>query len=108
MFTFPWKSTSGTSLPDWLATPGPVLLRRHVRHHKTDPLVETVLLQHANPQYAFVAFRDGREDTVSVRDLAPAGVPDVQVSLSHLLPVFSPLPPVLLVISLQPQRAAHL
>ena len=94
MFTFPRKSTSGTSLPDWLATPGPVLLRKHVRHHKTDPLVETVLLQHANPQYAFVAFRDGREDTVSVRDLAPAGVHDVLVSQSYPLPpprrVFSP------------------
>ena len=90
MFTFPRKSASGTSLPDWLATPVPVLLRKHVRHHKADPLVETVLLRHANPQYAFVAFQDGREDTVSVRDLAPAGVRDVLFSPSHPPRVFSP------------------
>ena len=29
---------------------------------------------HANPQYAYVAYHDGREDTVSIRDLAPAGI----------------------------------
>jgi len=73
LFAFPRRSASGTSLPTWLTTPGPVLLRKHIRAHKSDPLVETVSLRHANPQYAYVVFRDGREDTVSIRDLAPAG-----------------------------------
>ena len=74
MFVFPRKSSSGTSLPSWLTSPGPVLLQKHVRTHKSDPLVETVRHLHANPQYAYVAYRDGREDTVSIRDLAPAGI----------------------------------
>ena len=73
MFVFPRKSSSGTSLPSWLTSPGPVLLQKHVRTHKSDPLVETVRLLHANPQYAYVAYHDGWEDTVSIRDLAPAG-----------------------------------
>ena len=39
---------------------------------KSDPLVEEVELLSSNPQYALVKFSNGREDTVSVRDLAPA------------------------------------
>ena len=73
LFSYQRKSLSGHSLPSWLTTPGPVLLRRHVRHSKYEPLVDEVQLLEANPQYAHVQFRDGRESTVSLRDLAPIG-----------------------------------
>ena len=44
---------------------------------RADPQVEKVRLIQANPKYAHVAFRDGREDTVSLRDLAPMGAPSI-------------------------------
>ncbi|XP_038652364.1 uncharacterized protein LOC119965671 [Scyliorhinus canicula] len=69
LLVFPRKSSSGSLLPTWLVTPGPILLRKHVRVHKSDPLVEHVQLLHANPQYAYVEYPDGRQDTVSLRDL---------------------------------------
>ncbi|ROT74721.1 hypothetical protein C7M84_006746 [Penaeus vannamei] len=62
-----------TAIPSWLCEPGPVLLRRHVRTSKTEPLVDEVELIQANPQYAHIRYPDGKEDTVSVRHLAPAG-----------------------------------
>lgn len=67
----PRRSMNDSSTPSWLSTPGKVLLRRHMRTSKQDPLVEEVDLVHANPQYALVHFPDGREDTFSTRDLAP-------------------------------------
>ncbi|XP_059819446.1 uncharacterized protein LOC132390928 [Hypanus sabinus] len=70
------KSATGTTLPAWLTSPGPVLLRKHVRSNKYSLLVERVHLLHANPQYAYVVLPDGREDTVSVCDLVAAGAPD--------------------------------
>jgi transposase InsO family protein len=74
LMNFSRRSAAGSSIPSWLCTPGPVLLRRHVRHNKTDPLVDEVELLQANPQYAHVRYPDGRETTVSLRHLAPAGV----------------------------------
>jgi transposase InsO family protein len=79
MFTYPRKSTSGVSVPSWLTTPGPVLLKRHVRKSKYDPFVDEVDLLEANPQYAHVRFPDGREDTVSIKHLAPSGNVEVLV-----------------------------
>ncbi|KAL7640101.1 UNVERIFIED_CONTAM: hypothetical protein RMT77_009515 [Armadillidium vulgare] len=38
---------------------------------KDDSLVEEVQLLEANPQFAHVRFPNGREDTVSIRDLGP-------------------------------------
>ena len=73
LFNFNRRSGTGTSLPSWLLEPGKVLLRRFVRHSKQEPLVDEVELLEANPQYAHVRFPNGRETTVSVRDLAPAG-----------------------------------
>ena len=73
LFNYKRKSGTGTSLPTWLANPGSVLLRRFVRHSKTEPLVDEVELLEANPQYAHVRFPDGRETTVSIKDLAPTG-----------------------------------
>ena len=51
--------------------PGPVLLRRFVRTSKNDPLVDEVELTDVNPTYARVRYADGRESSVSLRDLAP-------------------------------------
>ena len=72
LFNYERKSTSGCSLPVWLTHPGTVLLRRHVRN-KHDPIVDLVELLEANEHYAHVRFPNGREDTVSIRDLAPSG-----------------------------------
>ena len=71
MFNFQRRSTTGSSIPSWLATPGPVLLKRYVRKSKFDPLVDEVELIEANPNYAHIRFPDGREDTVALKHLAP-------------------------------------
>uniref|UniRef100_A0A5S6QJD3 Integrase catalytic domain-containing protein n=1 Tax=Trichuris muris TaxID=70415 RepID=A0A5S6QJD3_TRIMR len=83
MFSFARRSTMGTSLPTWLSHPGPALLKKHVRSSKADPLVEEVELLEANPQYAYVRFPDGRESTVSLRHLAPAGSPCTEDDLDR-------------------------
>ncbi len=70
-FNFFRRSGLGHSLPAWLLTPGPVLLRRFVRHTKNDPLVDEVELLEANPTFARVRYPGGRESSVSLRDLAP-------------------------------------
>ena len=70
---FERRSSIGGSVPTWLSSPGPVLLKRHVRANKTDPLVDEVQLLQANPQYAHIRHADGRETTVSIRHLAPRG-----------------------------------
>lgn len=71
-FRFNRRSGCGTTLPLWLRSPGPVFLRRYVRNSKNDPLVEEVDLLHSNDKYAIIRSKDGgREDTVSLRDLAP-------------------------------------
>ena len=71
LFNFARRTGQGTSLPTWLTNPGPVFMRRHVRTRKNDPLVDEVELIHANPSYAFIRHPDGRESSVSLRDLAP-------------------------------------
>ena len=71
LFSYNRRSTSGTSLPTWLSSPGPVLLKRNARSSKYDPVVEEVELLECNPQFAHIRFPNGREDTVSVRHLAP-------------------------------------
>ena len=75
-FGFQRRSPSGTSVPSWLTAPGKVMLRRFVRHSKTDPLVDEVDLTDITPSYAHIRHRDGRESTVALRDLAPC--PSVQ------------------------------
>ena len=70
-FGYQRRSTHGSSLPSWLMSSGPVLLRRFVRSSKTDPLVDQVELVDSNLTYANIRYADGRESTVSVRDLAP-------------------------------------
>ena len=58
------------SLPNWLLSPGPVFLRDHVRN-KSDALCYEVELIERNFSFAHVRFPDGRETTVSTKDLAP-------------------------------------
>ena len=58
-----------------MTSPGPVFLRRFVRQNKNENLVEEVDLIEANPTYASIRYSDGRESTVSVRDLAPCPEP---------------------------------
>ena len=53
MFRFQRRATSGTVMPMWLLTEGPVLLRRHVRN-KGDPLCDEVLLLETNHWYAHI------------------------------------------------------
>ena len=72
-FSFQRRSSTGTSLPSWLAQPGIILLKHHVRRSEHDPLVSRVKLIKANPQYAQIETAEGRQSTVSLRDLAPAG-----------------------------------
>ena len=59
------------ALPTWLTSPGKVFLRNFERSCKNSPLVKQVDLIEANHHYAHVRMPDGREDTVSTRDLAP-------------------------------------
>ena len=70
-FSFTRRSPSGTSLPAWLSVPGPVMLRKFVRLHKNDDLVDEVELINANPSYANIRYSDGRETSVSISDLSP-------------------------------------
>ena len=68
--SFPRRSMIGKSLPCGLIQPGPVLPGCFVRN-KNQPLVDEVELTGANSNFAHICFRDGRESTVSVTDLAP-------------------------------------
>ena len=67
------RSTLGTSVPSWLSSPGPVLLKRHIGTSKYDPLVDEVELIQASPTHARVRLQNGWEVTVSLRDVAPFG-----------------------------------
>jgi len=82
LFAFPRKTSSGTSIPSWLLRSDKVYLRKYIRN-KDEPLVEEVELLEANPQYAHIKFSSGREDTVSIEDLAPSNLTD---SSFHLNP----------------------
>ena len=82
-FNFQRKTSSGTSLPVWLTTPGPVLLRNFRRTSKYDPIVQQVDLIDANPQYAFIKYPDGRQSTVSLRDLAPLSSGELETDVSE-------------------------
>ena len=75
LFRFARRSVTGSSVPTWLATPGPVFLKRHVRTSKMEPLVDEVELLGANPNYAHICYPDGRTTTVSTKHLAPRGEP---------------------------------
>ena len=90
-FAFQRRSSTGNSLPAWLSNPGKVLHKRHVRQSKYEPLVEEVDLIEANPNYAYIRYADGRESTVSLRDLAPRGSDNVD-RVEPVLPSYNEEP----------------
>ena len=67
LFSYQRRTLRGHSLPTWLSTPEPVVLRRHVWASKYEPLVDEVVLLEAN-----IKFTNGHQSTVSISDLAPA------------------------------------
>ena len=73
MFSFKRRSTFGMSVPTWLSSPGPVYLKRHNRTSKYDLVVDKVGLDllHVTPNYGLVRLPNGREATVSLKDVAP-------------------------------------
>lgn len=72
-FSFPRKSSNGKTIPEWLVNPGTVLLKRNVKGSKYESRVDEVELLEANPQYAYIRYPDGRETTVSIKQIAPPG-----------------------------------
>ena len=68
---FTRRSSMGSSIPSWLTEPGPVYVKRNVRHSKFEPLVDEADVLQVNPHYAHIRYPDGRETTVSTRNLAP-------------------------------------
>ncbi|XP_063380929.1 uncharacterized protein LOC134667447 [Cydia fagiglandana] len=81
MFSHPRRSPNGVSLPVWLTTPGPILIKRSVRNSKYDPAVEEGHLLQSNPNYSYVRYADGREGTISNRHLAPIPSDDEYLSI---------------------------
>ncbi|XP_046962258.1 uncharacterized protein LOC124531777 [Vanessa cardui] len=71
MFNHGRRTSNGESFPSWMLNLGPVLMKRNVRATKYDPIVEEVELLQPNPQYSHVRLSDGRETTISNRQLAP-------------------------------------
>lgn len=65
------RTANGESLPTWLSEPGPVLMRNNQRRSKYDSECEEVELLEANPSYSHVKLANGREATISNRQLAP-------------------------------------
>lgn len=83
MFSHNRRSSAGTSLPQWLLSSKSVLMRRHGRSSKYEPLVHEVELLDCNPEYAHVRFPNGSEETVSLRHLAPVEDRETQPSNSN-------------------------
>ena len=69
MFNLARRSVNSSTIPSWLK-PGPTYVKKHVRN-ENNPRVEEADLIEANPAYAHVRFRNNRETTVSIRDIAP-------------------------------------
>ena len=59
-------------------------MKKNVRQSKYDPLVEEVELLECNPQYASIRYKDGRESTVSIKQLALAGRDDKDLQIQDL------------------------
>ena len=85
-FSFSCCSSHGISLPSWLMSPGPMLLKRLVRNNKTNPYVDQVKLLNSNLTYASIKYPSGRESTVSVRDLAPCPETEIPSEFSTMEP----------------------
>lgn len=70
LFQHQRRSATGATMPSWLLESGQIFLKRHVRN-KADPLGDVVMLLEANPQYAKIQYDDGRQSTVSIKDVTP-------------------------------------
>ena len=87
VFSFPRRTTTGCHIPTWLMNSSKVLLKRH-SHRKDELPVEEVDLLEVNPSYAKVRSRNGRESTVSTRDLAR--MPQTEASVDETQPLRAP------------------
>ena len=58
------------------------MLGRFVRNSKNDPLVDEAELTSVNPEYAHIRYPDGRESTVSLKDLSPVSVSGIQPTIT--------------------------
>ena len=67
---FSRRSMFDTNTSIWMTESGPVYVRKHVRD-KYDPVVEEMDLLYANQNCAIVRSAEGREVTVSARNIAP-------------------------------------
>ena len=79
-FNFERKALTGHSLPSWIQDNAKALVRKHVRASKYDPWVEECEIITANPSYAEIRTASGKEQTVSLRDLAPLPEPNQQLN----------------------------
>ena len=61
-------------LPSRWTAPGPIMVRRFVRHTKNDPLIDKVKLSES---LVYIRYHNGRESTVSLKDLAPCPQTDL-------------------------------
>ena len=68
---FQRRSAVGIAVPSWLSSPGLILVKRHVRGSKYEPLAEEADQIHATSSYTHVRFWNERETKVSLRDVAP-------------------------------------
>ena len=71
LFSFQRRSVPGSSVPSWLREHQKVLVKRHVRKSKYEPLCDEANLIAINPTHGKIQYASGREDIVSLRDLAP-------------------------------------
>ena len=83
---FSRRSMFGTRASLWITEPGSVYVRKHVRD-KYDPLVDEVELLNANQNHAVVRYPEGREVTISTRDIAPKATSSNQSDVDN-----SPVP----------------
>ena len=80
---FTRRSMFGTPAPLWMTEPGPVYVRKHIRD-KYDPIVGEVELLNANQNHAVTKYPEGREVTVSARDIAPTATPSNTGDQQHM------------------------
>ena len=69
------------------------MLRRFVRHSKTEPLVDEVQIMDVNPSYAYIRYSDGRKSTVSLKDLSPCPASPKAIPHDNTVPPSSILSP---------------
>ena len=86
VFSFPRRSTSGSSLPGWLTDNSKALMKRHSNRSKYDSLVEEVELLDVNPNTTHVRTEEGVELTVSNKHLAPIGNDLVPHAYDNIVP----------------------